>query len=259
MRMTLRHVRFLWRGVALYNVQLICLNGRPPRQVPTPASYPAAADHRRRRAHSVLGAATADASRVRATCGRCCLGGVDRFTPFDQMVRARATTPAPSASRRIYSMPWMIANGVGHFLEGRLTRRPEKPAACRYLSPNGCTLSRHERPMICVSWFCPTLVLATHPARLDQAEGPLREILALHREGVSRARAACRGRIPQERTAEHCPPAHAGCHREREGAGHPGDEGQGRPERTSRPAGAAPSPVSARCSEPLGGQHGVDP
>lgn len=198
MRRLWRRVRFVARWVLFYNVELVWLCWRLPWRLPEDAALPPEADERRRRAHGLLGKATAECGRVCAGCGRCCLEEVDRFTPFDQVVRRAPASPAPSGSRRIYSVPWMLWNAVLHAAQRPLpaSKRPAPPP-CRHLTPEGCGLSRPDRPMICVSWFCPRAALAMSPEAMDAAEAPLREVEALHREALRAARRP-RGRAAPE-------------------------------------------------------------
>ncbi|MDO8682392.1 MAG: hypothetical protein Q7N50_02790 [Armatimonadota bacterium] len=143
------------------------------------------ADERRREAHLALAETTAICARVCADCGRCCFEEVDRFTPFDQIVRRNTDIPAPSGNLRIYSLPWMVWNAIAHGFQ-RLFRlnRHRTPPPCRYLSSEGCSLPREDRPMICVSWFCPRSALAMDRAAMDAAESPLCVIESLHREAL---------------------------------------------------------------------------
>lgn len=197
MHVTCRHLRFLLRWVFLYNAELVWLSWRLPRRVPEAAALPAAADERRLQAYAALASALADGGAICAACGRCCLERVNRFTPFDQIIRRGASAPAPAGDRRIYSLPWMAWNGLRHAAQRLLPRRRRKTAPpCVHLTPAGCGLARPERPMICVSWFCPAFVLAMHWRGLAAAEAPLRAIEALHREAAGAARNVSNGRLP---------------------------------------------------------------
>lgn len=187
--MTRRHVRFLLRWVVFYNAELVWLAWRLPRHVDPGAALPPGDDRRRREAHRLLAGATASCTRACASCGRCCLESVDRFTPFDAIVRRATPAPAPSESRRIYSLPWMVWNAVWHGAQRLLPeeRRP-RVTPCPHLAADGCRLPREDRPMICVSWFCPQAVLAMSPVDMDAAEPHLRQIEALHRQALRAAR-----------------------------------------------------------------------
>ncbi|MBI3946941.1 MAG: hypothetical protein HY321_13540 [Armatimonadetes bacterium] len=192
--MSPRRLWFLLRWLVFYNAELVWLCWRLPRHIPPGAALPPDSDARRRQAHAELAAATARHGGICAACGRCCLEEVDRFTPFDQLVRARSASPAPSADRRLYSVPWMAWNALSHTaqrLPGRSQQAPLPP--CPYVGTEGCRLPRVERPMVCVSWFCLHLALVMIPADMDAAEAPLRAIEALHREAVRAARAAITG------------------------------------------------------------------
>ncbi|MDH7569451.1 MAG: hypothetical protein QHJ73_07690 [Armatimonadota bacterium] len=194
MRVTWRHVRFLARWVLFYNAELVWLCWRLPKRLPRAAALPPEADARRRAAHRELSEATARANQVCAACGRCCLERTNRFTPFDEFVRAATPSPSPPGDRRIYSLPWMVANAVAHGVQ-RLLRygQPLSTEVCPYLEAEGCRLPREERPMLCVSWFCPRFVLTMSPAEMERLEEPLREVERLHRAAVRQAREARRG------------------------------------------------------------------
>lgn len=191
--MTARHLRFLVRWFFLYNARLVWWCWRLPRRLPAEAALPEDADARRRRAHRLLEEASAGGAGACAACGRCCQEAVDRFTPFDHMVRIGTSSPAPTWDRRLLSLPWMMWNAVRHGAQRLATgSRRALVSSCVHLTPSGCRLPRAERPMICVSWFCPTFVRAMTFEAMEAAEMPLREIEALHREAVRSVRAARR-------------------------------------------------------------------
>jgi Fe-S-cluster containining protein len=183
-------LRFFLRWVVFYNIELVWLSWRLPK-IPAGAALGSAADERRREAHIALAGATANCGDVCADCGRCCLEDVNRFTAFDQIVREGSDSPAPSWDNRIYSVPWMIYNAVTHTVQ-RLLRTKVKSPPCSHLSPDGCSLARQDRPMICVSWFCPRAAFAMDSKSMNAAEAPLRVIEGLHRDALRTARMVVR-------------------------------------------------------------------
>jgi hypothetical protein len=117
---------------------------------------------------------------------------VDRFTAFDQIVRQGTDAPPPSWDGRIYSIWWLALDTLRQTI--RRVTHPRSHSRdmpiCRLQSGSGCSLPWPERPMICVSWFCPRAVFAMDRDTLDMAEDPIREIERLHRESLGAARAA---------------------------------------------------------------------
>ncbi|MDO8587829.1 MAG: hypothetical protein Q7T82_12415 [Armatimonadota bacterium] len=187
MNLTLRRLRFLMRWVVFYNARLVWLCLRLPRRHSN-AALSSVADERRRRAQLALARVSGDCASVCADCGNCCLESVDRFTPFDRVVRTESDSPAPSWDRRIYSVPWMIYNSVRHGVQRLSPGSKKRPApACPHLTPRGCGLSIEERPMICVSWFCPRTVFAMSERTLAARERPLLIIETLHRHALEAA------------------------------------------------------------------------
>ena len=193
MTLVFRRIRFFLRWVVFYNLELIWLNLRLPRKIPPVTGLDRRADERRRRAHSELSAVAARLSEFCSACkGHCCLKDMDRFTAFDQIVRQETDAPPPSWDGRIYSIRWLALDTLRQTIR-RLTRprshRQDMPI-CKLQSGSGCSLAWPERPMICVSWFCPRAVFAMDCDVLAMAEGPIREIEHLHREALGAARAA---------------------------------------------------------------------
>jgi hypothetical protein len=189
--LVLRRLRFTLRWVVLYNIRLIWLNWRLPHRLPAAALCPNADEHRRH-AHALLADATMDCGTACAECGRCCAEKVDRFTAFDELVRSATDSPAPSWDRRIYSVPWMIWNGITHTGQRLLGLSGGHKAHCQYHTADGCGLGRLDRPMICVSWFCLRAVSAMDTWAMDAAEAPLRIIEDLHKDALRVARAGRR-------------------------------------------------------------------
>jgi hypothetical protein len=179
------------------------MNWRLPRRIPDHAALLPEANERRLRAHDDLARITDGCGSICASCGRCCLEDVDRFTPFDSIVRRSTTSPPPSEDRRIYYLPWMIWNSVYHAAQKLLPRSHRKPPPpCRHLTPAGCGLPHQERPMICVSWFCPTFMLSMKPEDIKAMQVPLREIESLHQEALQFARACIKGKGCEKRRVE---------------------------------------------------------
>jgi len=183
--MSFRHFKFLVRWVLFYNAELVWLSWMLPRQPSPEAALDPEADRRRRVAHEHLAETTKGCDTVCAECGRCCLEPVSRFTQFDRLVRMRTQSPAPEYNQRIYSLIWMLYNALRHCFQRLLPHhRNHRPLPCRYLSDQGCSLPRVERPMICVSWFCLTAALAIKEDMLAETEKHLRTIEKLHRDVV---------------------------------------------------------------------------
>lgn len=206
MNQLIRRLRFVLRWVFVYNIRLVWLNSRLPRHIPNNAALDSGADEQRRYAQLLLGKIMAGNSGKCSTCGRCCQESVDRFTPFDSIVRRQTESPAPSHDRRIYSVWWMLWNATSHGL-GRLfhTSSGEPATACPYQSLVGCNLVWHHRPMLCVSWLCLKVAVAMDSLSMDAAEKPLRLIEALHQDAVAITRRGSSARLRWPKYASDSP------------------------------------------------------
>jgi hypothetical protein len=188
MTLVLHRLRFLMRWVFVYNVRLVWMNMMLPPNLGPAQAMDAIADERRRRAHAMLAKASEEANKACANCGTCCAEDVDRFTPFDYLVRRNTSSPAPSWDGRIYSVKWMILNAVSHGLQKLFKRPAPEAVSCRHHTASGCALLREDRPMICVSWYCAKAPLAMSRRTIEASQEPLRLIEALHREALHCAR-----------------------------------------------------------------------
>jgi Fe-S-cluster containining protein len=80
------------------------------------------------------------------------------------------------------NLPVMIAASFKRTVQRKIGKDIDQPKPCRYLSQSGCTLTHEQRPMLCVSWFCPKYIFGMNPSSLDCLERPLREISLIHHQ-----------------------------------------------------------------------------
>jgi hypothetical protein len=180
---------FVTRWYFWYNLELTLLHASLPKDAPlwSPGSASEEAqalDQRRRDAQLAIFGIIRNYGSVCAACGACCKSKVDRFTAFDAAVRAAGPMPLRQYGRDIFSVPWMIVNGVQHTGERIAHALFKKPLPeselCENLGKKGCTLAHQDRPMLCASWFCPKYLRNMECEDLRKIAPKLREMERLH-------------------------------------------------------------------------------
>lgn len=182
---TVKKIKFVARWYLMYNARLVWLQARLPKdadKVCLVESDVAGLERRRRGAQAEIFDRVLKYGKLCAECGgRCCQEPVDRYTIFDQYIHGGLGRPLENYSGRIYSLPWLLANGFRHAVK-RVTGIGKEPPPCRYLSPAGCRLKKEMRPMLCASWFCPKYLRSISPEDMLLLARPLKEIENIHCE-----------------------------------------------------------------------------
>ena len=182
---SIKRVRFIWRWYFVYNVRLIWYSAHLPQGFESASaseSIAASLDRRRREAQKVIFDIIERHSGLCGDCGRCCLEEVDRYTAFDNYIHSSLDAKLSGFGNRIYDPIWMLSSGIKRSLMRYVKDDDNKPPPCRYLSPEGCTIDKEMRPMLCASWFCPNYIRKFSSDDMDKLEAPLREIESIHRE-----------------------------------------------------------------------------
>lgn len=182
---SIKRVRFFLRWYLVYNVRLIWYSANLPKGFESAkANGPMAAslDRRRREAQKAIFDIIEKHSGLCGDCGRCCLEEVDRYTAFDNYIHSSLGVELSGFGNLIYDPIWMLSSGLKRALMRQLKDDGSKPPPCRHLSPEGCSIEKEMRPMLCASWFCPQYIRRFSSDDMDDLETPLSEIEAIHRE-----------------------------------------------------------------------------
>ncbi|MBS3910021.1 MAG: hypothetical protein KGZ93_10455 [Actinobacteria bacterium] len=182
-KLTMKHLSFFLRRFLRYNVELFYLQSKMPKWSEHPDEQLAQSlNDRRLAAHREILDATRDHGHLCGSCGRCCLERVERHTDFDQFIHAGIGQPLHHFDKKILNLPLMITTSAKRTVQRMIGKDLAEPKPCRYLSKSGCTLTHQQRPMLCVSWFCPKYIFGMDPSSLDCLEKPLNEMRLIHHE-----------------------------------------------------------------------------